>query len=160
MMAGLKDWWAEQTARERFLILAAIVLVSALALQFLVVTPMRENRARAQSSYESAMSTLAEIRAGAALARSQNASASRERTAPENLRAMLTAAAARRGILINRVQPTEEGVDLRIDDADPEALYAWLYEMTQERNVRIRRASVRHEAGGAGVRASFLISAG
>lgn len=160
MMTSLRDWWSEQTPRERLLVVAAFVLTSALALQFLVVSPMREGRARAQSSYDSAIAALEEIRQGVAVARSQSAAASPERIAPENLRAMLTAAAARRGILINRVQPTDEGVDLRIDEADPEALYAWLYEMTQERNVRIRRASVRHESGGAGVRASFLISAG
>jgi type II secretory pathway component PulM len=159
MTAILKDWLAGLSASERLLIGVAAALTLALAAATLVLAPLRAAHADAGLAYEDSARLLAEVRTGAARAASAGG-AVRGEVSAEDVRAAATSLARARGLAIARMSPLERGLSVRLDRADPSALYAWLAELDARHGITVRRASLRRAGDGATVEADLVLGAG
>ena len=157
MMALVKDRWTALTANERALIAVAAALALVLAGATLVLAPLRTSHEEARRDYQSAARTLDEVRAGIAGATARGPAVD----ASGDARGVVTGAALARGLAIARMSPVERGgLSVRLEQADPVALYAWLSELEASHGVVVRRANVRRVDGGERVEADLVLSGG
>jgi len=160
MISIARDWIEGLSGGERLLITAAAALAVILAATVFALAPLREARSDARLAYEDSASLLSEVRAGVAQAASQ-----RGRNAPADAaggaRAAATSTAIARGLSIARVSPVDRGgLSMRLEAADPEALYAWLAELDARYGIEVRRASIRRNAAAERVEADLVLSGG
>jgi type II secretory pathway component PulM len=161
MIGFARDRLNALSASERALVAIAALLAVALAGTTFLLAPLREAHADARTDYESSARLLDEARTGAALAAARRAE--RPEAAGADPRAVVTSSALSRGLAIARMTPVDRGgLSVRLERADPAALYAWLAELDDRHGVIVRRATVRRAGGGesAQIEADIVLSGG
>ena len=155
----MMDFWATRSVRERLLILLAFGLVTALALNLLVVRPLRSAEAKAADSLAVAARTLDAVSAARPAERA-GAGPAAPTASGESLRAYLVDLASQRGLAVSRLQTSEQGaISIQFDNASAPLLFSWLEAAERQLDAVPSRASVFAEPSGT-VRANFEFRGG
>lgn len=131
-----------RTAREQLLLAGLGLIVVLMAIWFGLLAPAIDGRAEATRRYVSAVEGYETILDQTARYRALAASTAPE-AEREPLRTLADRSARERGLSISRVQPLEDGrLGVWMEDADADALMAWLAALSTEQGVNVERASL------------------
>ena len=138
MIASLQAWWRARSRREQMLLLILFVLFGITFAWLLVVRPLGDSLAAARERHNNAVIALAEAKAGAA------AIGRLERERPASVRgavdALVMESASAAGFQLSRIQAEGAGkVNLAIEAARPQALFAWVSEMETKNGLIVER---------------------
>ena len=140
MMETVSNWWRGREPREHVLISVAVLLSVVLGFHQLVWNPAMAFQQGAERAYETALVDYALVQQAARRTNPQ----SDVTTAREPLQTVLTSTAGLYGLTISRLRPAEnDGMNLWLDTAPPQLLYAWLSELELRHGVRVERAALR-----------------
>ena len=142
MIGSLSAWWRARSRREQILLAILAALFGITFAWLLVVRPLGDSLAAARERHGEAVIALAEAKAGAA------AIAGLERSRPASLGApveqAVTESAAAAGFQLSRIQGQGAGkVDLAIEAARPQALFAWVSEMERGKGLIVERLTAK-----------------
>jgi len=138
MIAGLSIWWQARTRREQGLLLILAALFALVFAWLLVVRPLGDALSSARERHNAAVIALDEARARAVSIRRLE----RDRPAPLGgpIELAVGQSAAAAGFQLSRLQAEGGGkVDLAIEAARPQALFAWVGEMEKGRGLIVER---------------------
>lgn len=131
-----------RTAREQLLLAGLGLILLLMAVWFGLLAPALDWRMDATRRYVSAVEGYETVLDQAARYRSL-AARSEDASEREPLRTLADRSARERGLSISRVQPLEDGrLGVWMDDADANALMAWLGDLSREHGVSAERASL------------------
>ena len=138
MLASLQAWWRGRTRREQILLLILFVLFGITLFWLLVVRPLGDSLAAAKERHSEAVIALAEAKSGAA------AIGRLERERPASLSGpverFVTESASAAGFQLSRIQGESAGkVNLAIEAARPQALFAWVSETETKNGLIVER---------------------
>jgi general secretion pathway protein M len=142
MNEGLKLWWRTRTLREQRLLIAMFALLALVFLWLLVIRPISDRLSEARERHGAAVLALAEARAQATLIGRLQQQRPASLGAP--LDTILNQSAAEAGFPVTRVE--REGVNqasLVIESVRPQAFFAWVNRMEDERGLIVERLSAR-----------------
>lgn len=160
----MSAWWSTLSGRERLLLLIAGGLSVLVAFLFLLLQPARERAALARDRLERSMALRASVETASLVwrhtPRDGTQRADRIVSTPEGFKTAVTELAARRGLVIARLQAGARGeVSLVFDPVTPQTVFAWLDDVETGLGARTLRLSM--EPGEAGlVRVSAELSPG
>ena len=142
MIASLASWWRGRSRREQMLLAILLVLFGITLAWLLVVRPLGDSLAAARERHGAAVIALAEARAEAA------AIGSLERSRPAALggpvEQAVTESASAAGFQLSRIQAEAGGkVNLAIEAARPQALFAWVSEMERGKGLIVERLTAK-----------------
>lgn len=154
MMDTLTSWWRSREPRERLLVALAVVLSLVLGVYQFAWKPAEQFRLRAERAYETAlvdnMLVHQATRHGVADGQAE--------TSREPLQTVLTTSAGLYGLTISRLRPAEnDGMNLWLDSASPQLLYAWLSELEVRHGVRVGKAALRTTPESGAVSANLYV---
>jgi general secretion pathway protein M len=142
MSESFKIWWRTRTLREQRLLIAMVSLVVVVFLWLLVIRPINDSLSEARERHGAAVLALAEARAQAAAIGTLQQQRPAALGAP--LDAILNQSATEAGFPVARVE--REGVNqatLVIDSVRPQAFFAWVERMEEDRGLIVERLSAR-----------------
>ncbi len=153
----ISSWWNEREPREQWLLGTAAILTVLMLLWAGVLSPAMDYRRNQETALRSALAENAEIRAGVARVGDARVAAMDE----QPLQSVIMTSAAASGVTLNRLTPAEnDGFNLWIDAASPDALYGWLVGLETRHGVRVGKASLRLNSDEATVGASLYLVRG
>ena len=153
----MMEWWEKLSQRERTLVGAATALLALIGLLQVILIPLLSSRSDAALRAERSARTL-DLMTSRGMSSSNGKNAASAAAAPmdsDARRRAILEAATRRGLAIARVQVSEDGVvTVQVDDANAEAVFAWLFELRSSAGLEASRAAI-NEAGPGIVHSSF-----
>ncbi len=150
-------FWNERSTREKLLIVLMVLSLLVFGTYLGAYKPLVAYRATAERRAEAARSLHAEVAKGAArVAAIRAAVAERKPTTTGTLRTTITISARRANIVITRLEPEELGLNVWLDAVPLIDLYKWLETLSREQGIVVRKASIRRQEEGTGVRAQLL----
>ncbi|WP_430401309.1 type II secretion system protein GspM [Hyphomonas sp.] len=153
----MMEWWEKLSQRERTLVGAATALLALIVLLQVILIPLLSSRSDAALRAEQSARTL-DLMTSRGMSSLNGTNAASAAAAPmdsDARRRAILEAATRRGLAIARVQVSEDGVvTVQVDDANAEAVFAWLFELRSSAGLEASRAAI-NEAGPGIVRSSF-----
>ena len=153
----MANWWNEREPREQWLLGVAAALTVVFLLWAAILGPAMEYRRQQETALRAALAENADIRVGVAQVGELRMAATDERP----LQSVIMTSASASGVTLNRLTPAEnDGFNLWIDNASPDALYAWLVELETRHGVRVGKASLRLNSDETTVGASLYLVRG
>ncbi len=125
----MNSYWQTLTARERTLVSAAVTLLAVTLVYFLAIRPLGIYQAESERTYRAALDQFQAVQSYAnqlqAADRKAGGPALPQR--PENLRTAVSNAARRSGVVISRLQPSEDGtLTIWAEQVQSPQLFLWL----------------------------------
>ncbi|MDX2143244.1 MAG: type II secretion system protein M [Rhodospirillaceae bacterium] len=161
-MNALKSWWASRAPREQLgLVLSAALLLGVLAFQG-IYKPISAYSRSAASAYAEATAYLSDVEQLVRTIRGLGESARGRAPLPaDGLRVAAAAAAKEADLVINRLQPRDDGVvEFWIEDADSARIFRWLAGLNRRYGIVATKIDMRRTEQSARVRAQIALSAG
>ena len=142
MIASLTAWWRGRSRREQILLTILFALFGITFAWLLVVRPLGDSLAAARERHGEAVIALAEAKAGAAAIGSLEKSRPAALAGPVELAVTESASAA--GFQLSQIQGQGAGkVNLAIEAARPQALFAWVSEMERGKGLIVERLTAK-----------------
>lgn len=130
----MNSYWQKLTTRERALVSAAVTLLAVTLVYFLAIRPLGAYQAESERTYRAALDQFQAVRSYA----NQLQAADRETgdtvvsQRPENLRTAVSNAARSSGVVISRLQPSEDGtLTIWAEQVQSPQLFLWLDTMSK-----------------------------
>jgi general secretion pathway protein M len=144
------NWWSGLSRRERILVIAVSVLLSAAILVYGVVKPLQSARADALADIRTYETLSARIRAAGTLTTARPA---RRQGPPAQV---ATGSAAAFGLTVTP-EAIPGGIRVAIPDANYDSVMAWLADLSGSSDLRVKRLSIqrRPAAGRVSVNVDF-----
>lgn len=159
----MTHWWQNLTARERGLLLLAALIGGGFILLQLIISPALKARTTNRLDVARSAQTLDILSS-----RSQSAIGATDPTEnafqsdldPDSFRRAILDTANNRGLVITRVQMTDDGtVTVQLDDTPAQSVFAWLFDLKRTIGVEASKANMSN-VGGNLVRSSFEFGGG
>lgn len=141
MTARFHAWWALRTTREQRLLLVMFALLAVVILWLGIIRPVTDALADARERHATAVTRLAEIRAGAAAYREIRRAPPQPLAAP--LATLVAQSAAAAGFQPTAVTPDGASrVTVSLASARPVALFSWIAQL-EAQGIVVERLSAR-----------------
>lgn len=145
MMALLRPWWHDRTARERALLIGLAAVLGLLLLWLTVLRPLASARARAEMRLQAAAAELGEARALATAIRSAQARTAANAAVP--LPGLIEQRLGSAGITAGTIEAQGDGsIRLVIAAVKAPVLIAWLAALEQRDGLVVERAAIAANA--------------
>ncbi len=146
----MNSYWQTLTVRERTLVSAAVTLLVVTLVYFLAIRPLGAYQAESERSYSAALDQFQAVRSYANQLQATNREAGDTAVPqrPENLRTAVSNAARRSGVIISRLQPSEDGsLTIWAEKIQSPQLFLWLDTLSKAyavgpSNVLIQKTSI------------------
>lgn len=154
----MTQWWHKLSKRERLLLAIAGLVLSSFILLQLIIAPALKARTLKKIDVARSAQTLDII--GTRSDTNEGLSGStantfRENLDPDSFRRTVLDTATNRGLIISRVQMTDDGkVTVQLEDTPAQAVFAWLFDLKRTIGVETSRATMS-DVGDNLVRSSF-----
>ncbi|MBU2704400.1 type II secretion system protein M [Zooshikella marina] len=134
--------------RDRRALVIMVIAVTLTVVYMLIWEPIMQWSEESRKEYQSNMDTLAFIQANEQAAR-QSTSQGVQQVSRDKLSAVVTGAARQQGIKLSRVQPSNEGVTVWMDQVAYQKLLAWVINLHNQYHFSIDkiRIDAQDEAG-------------
>jgi general secretion pathway protein M len=154
MIGALRTWWDARETRERLLILLAGILSGAIIAWQFIFLPSAKFRSDQERAFSAALGEYVYV---TSVTQTMTASQARP-SRGQPLQAVLTNTSDLYGLTISRLLPADdEGLNVWIDTAPAQLLYAWIGDLEREHGVRVERAAIRRNQAGDGVNANLFL---
>lgn len=153
----MKKYWANFSARERSLIIAAALLLLVLLAGQFVVRPLAAFPKSAHTAHSQAQSDLKAMKTAVQSLALRPPAPPRQIIASAEFQSVVTALAAKNGLEISRRQPKGETMlNVWLDDVSAKSLYGWLAQLRTQYRLDVPRAVVTANDNGT-VRAQITL---
>ena len=160
----MMTWWSGLEARERLLILIAVILTMIVVVWQFVLVPTMNAHAEARATLEESDRNLSRIQEGymrkRALGSASPTNARPTAASIEDFKARVTGSASDMGLSIARLQGDNTTyVRLVFENADPRMIFLWLEDVQAKHDGQVTRFNME-QAGGGRVRVNVDLVAG
>lgn len=147
-------FWSSLSLREKGLIGIAAALLAALLVTFAIVRPILAFRDSGVAAFEQSSRTFRLVQ--------QAVQSPTDADAPSGtaLRSVLTNTARQSGVVVNRVAPEGQSIDLSLNNTTADKIYAWLDLLAREHDVFVQEGQIRPTGDGTTVAARFRMAKG
>ena len=154
MTGGVRQWWLEREPREKLLLAVAGALCVLIAAYQFAFMPSSAFRAEQERAFSAALSEYAYVSSVTDNMMETRSDPSRE----QPLQAVLTNTSGLYGLTISRLVPAEaDGMNVWLDSASPQLLFAWVADLERSHGVRVERAAIRRNQEGDKVTANLFL---
>ena len=154
MIGALRTWWDARETRERLLILLAGILSGAIIAWQFILLPSAKFRGDQERAFSAALGEYAYVTSVTQDMAARQSVATRD----QPLQAVLSNTSDLYGLTISRLLPADdEGLNVWIDTAPAQSLYAWIGDLEREHAIRVERAAIRRNQAGDGVNANLFL---
>jgi general secretion pathway protein M len=137
-MNAIQQWWNTLVQRERVVVALLLVLVIALMIQMLIVTPLYQSRDKLLNSVDKQSELLAWMQERSALAKQLKGNSTPVSTSNGSLSQRVNSSAKQMKLEINRFQTSgDNSVQVWLDNAEFSKLLLWLEKLEKRYAVQV-----------------------